>query len=59
MINKLFHRHRVGRSRRRGLNSPLFFYLAGTHQPEEIVINKVGKNTISGTSAFPTPMLNQ
>ena len=35
------------------LNSPLFFYLAGTHQPEEIVINKVGKNTISGYLSIP------
>jgi len=35
------------------LNSPLFFYLAGTHQPEEIVINKVGKNIVSGYLSIP------
>ncbi len=35
------------------LNSPLLLYLAGTHQPEEIVINKVGKNTISGYLSIP------
>ena len=35
------------------VNSPLFFYLSGTHQPEELVINKVGKNTISGYLSVP------
>jgi hypothetical protein len=35
------------------LNTPLFFYLSGTHQPEELVINKVGKNTISGYLSVP------
>jgi chromosome segregation ATPase len=35
------------------INSPLFFYLSGTHQPEELVINKVGKNTISGYLSIP------
>jgi hypothetical protein len=35
------------------INSPVFFYLSGTHQPEEIVINKVGKNTISGYLSIP------
>ena len=35
------------------INAPLFFYLSGTHQPEEIVINKVGKNTISGYLSVP------
>jgi len=35
------------------LNSPLFFYLSGTHLPEEIVINKVGKNSISGYLSVP------
>ena len=35
------------------INSPLFFYLSGTHQPEELVINKVGKNTISGYLSVP------
>ncbi len=35
------------------INSPIFFYLSGTHLPEEIVINKVGKNTISGYLSIP------
>jgi len=35
------------------LNSPLFFYLSGTHLPEEIVINKVGKNSVSGYLSVP------
>jgi len=35
------------------INTPLFFYLSGTHQPEELVINKVGKNTISGYLSVP------
>jgi hypothetical protein len=35
------------------INAPLFFYLSGTHQPEELVINKVGKNTISGYLSVP------
>ena len=35
------------------INAPLFFYLSGTHQPEELVINKVGKNTISGYLSIP------
>jgi hypothetical protein len=35
------------------VNAPLFFYISGTHQPEELVINKVGKNTISGYLSTP------
>ena len=35
------------------INSPIFFYQSGTHLPEEIVINKVGKNTISGYLSVP------
>jgi len=37
----------------RALNEPIFFYVTGTHIPEEIVINKVGKNTISGYVSIP------
>jgi len=37
----------------RALNEPIFFYTSGTHIPEEIVINKVGKNTISGYVSIP------
>ncbi len=35
------------------MNEPIFFYLSGTHIPEEIVINKIGKNTISGYLSIP------
>ena len=35
------------------INTPIFFYLSGTHLPEELVINKVGKNTISGYLSVP------
>jgi uncharacterized membrane-anchored protein YhcB (DUF1043 family) len=35
------------------INTPLFFYTSGSHQPEELVINKVGKNTISGYLSTP------
>ncbi|OLB38330.1 MAG: hypothetical protein AUH11_06795 [Acidobacteria bacterium 13_2_20CM_57_17] len=37
----------------RAMNEPIFFYLSGTHIPEEIVVNKVGKNTISGYLSIP------
>lgn len=37
----------------RAANQPLFFYLSGTHQPQELVINKIGKNQISGYLSIP------
>jgi chromosome segregation ATPase len=37
----------------RAMNEPIFFYTSGTHIPEEIVVNKVGKNTISGYVSIP------
>src|SRR5258706_58571 len=37
----------------RAMNEPISFYLSGTHIPEEIVVNKVGKNTISGYLSIP------
>ena len=37
----------------RSLNQPIFFYLSGTRQPEELVINKMGKNQISGYLSTP------
>jgi len=39
--------------RNRALNEPIFFYTSGTHIPEEIVINKAGRNTISGYVSIP------
>jgi chromosome segregation ATPase len=35
------------------INTPIFFYPTGAHQPEELVVNKVGKNTISGYLSVP------
>jgi len=37
----------------RALDEPIFFYLSGTKIPEELVINKVGKDTISGYVSVP------
>jgi uncharacterized protein (DUF2141 family) len=37
----------------RTINEPIFFYLSGTKIPEELVINKVGKNTVSGYVSIP------
>src|SRR5438270_11898935 len=37
----------------RALNEPVFFYLNGTHLPEELVINKVSKDQISGYVSIP------
>ena len=37
----------------RALNEPIFFYTSGTRLPEEIVINKAGKNQISGYVSIP------
>jgi chromosome segregation ATPase len=37
----------------RNINSPIILYPSGSHQAEELVINKVGKNTISGYLSTP------
>jgi chromosome segregation ATPase len=37
----------------RAMNEPIFFYLSGTHIPEEIVVNKVGKDQVSGYISIP------
>ncbi|MGB8475643.1 MAG: hypothetical protein WCE61_16300 [Candidatus Acidiferrum sp.] len=37
----------------RALNEPIFFYTSGTRLPEEVVINKAGKNKISGYISIP------
>lgn len=37
----------------RALNEPIFFYTSGTRLPEELVVNKVGKNQISGYISIP------
>ena len=37
----------------RAMNEPVFFYLSSTKIPEELVINKIGKDTISGYVSIP------
>ena len=37
----------------RAVNEPIFFYTTGTHIPEELVINKAGKDTVSGYISIP------
>jgi chromosome segregation ATPase len=37
----------------RSLNEPIFFYLSGTKLPQELVINKVAKDSISGYVSIP------
>src|SRR5271169_1641243 len=37
----------------RALNEPVFFYTSGARFPEEMVVNKVGKNTVSGYVSIP------
>ncbi|HKW64985.1 MAG TPA: hypothetical protein VJN89_20685 [Candidatus Acidoferrum sp.] len=37
----------------RAANEPIFFYMTGTHIPEEVVINKIGKDTVSGYVSIP------
>jgi uncharacterized protein (DUF2141 family) len=37
----------------RSVNEPIFFYTSGTRMPEELVINKTGKDQISGYISIP------
>ena len=37
----------------RNMNEPIFFYLSGTKIPEELVINKISKDTVSGYVSIP------
>src|SRR5271168_1353922 len=37
----------------RAMNEPIFFYTSGARFPEEMVINKVGKNQVSGYVSIP------
>jgi hypothetical protein len=37
----------------RAANEPIFFYIQGTRLPEELVINSVGKNKITGYLSIP------
>ena len=44
---------KLSNKKNRALNEPIFFYTTGTHLPEELVINKVGKDQISGYVSVP------
>jgi len=37
----------------RNMNEPIFFYISGTKIPEELVINKLSKDTVSGYISIP------
>jgi len=37
----------------RSVNEPIFFYTSGTRLPDELVINKIGKDQISGYISIP------
>jgi len=37
----------------RAVNEPIFFYTSGARFPEEMVVNKIGKNTVSGYVSIP------
>jgi uncharacterized protein (DUF2141 family) len=37
----------------RNMNEPIFFYISGTKIPEELVINKLSKDTVSGYVSIP------
>ena len=39
----------------RNINSPIILYPSGQRQAEELVINKIGKNSISGYVSMPKP----
>jgi uncharacterized protein (DUF2141 family) len=45
--DKLFNK------KNRALNEPIFFYTSGTRLPQELVINKVGKDQVSGYVSIP------
>lgn len=37
----------------RAINEPIFFYTSGTRLPDELVVNKIGKDQISGYVSIP------
>ena len=37
----------------RAINEPIFFYTSGTRLPDELVVNKIGKDQISGYISIP------
>jgi hypothetical protein len=43
----------------RSTNEPVFFYSSGARMPEEIVINKVSENSVSGYLSFPKASANK
>ncbi len=50
---KLTVEDKVYEKKDRSLNEPIFFFVQGARQPEEIVINKAGKNSITGYVSIP------
>jgi hypothetical protein len=37
----------------RGINEPIFFYAHGSHQPMEVVVNRIEKNKVAGYLSVP------
>ena len=37
----------------RAINEPIFFYTSGTRLPDELVVNKIGKDQVSGYISIP------
>src|SRR6202140_940877 len=60
-VNQKRNQYRVGwvgeekrfEKKNRALNEPVFFYISGTRLPEELVINKVAKDQVSGYVRIP------
>lgn len=56
---KLTVEDKVYEKKDRSLNEPIFFFVQGARQPEEIVVNKAGKNTITGYVSIPKMNVQQ
>jgi hypothetical protein len=50
---KLTVEDKVYEKKDRNLNEPIFFFVQGARQPEEIVVNKASKNSITGYVSIP------
>lgn len=56
---KLTVEDKVYEKKDRSLNEPIFFFVQGARQPEEIVVNKAGKNSITGYVSIPKMNMQQ
>ncbi|HXN25296.1 MAG TPA: hypothetical protein VOA41_21395 [Candidatus Dormibacteraeota bacterium] len=56
---KLTVEDKVYEKKDRSLNEPIFFFVQGARQPEEIVINKASKNSITGYVSIPKMNVQQ